>query len=593
MESAKYNLARESAGFGIDPSTLIYLFDLMVAIELVMTTAAGLAKEHVTKWIKLLRLSVPAICAALGDHITPANLRVQDLIDSRAKIKESLRKAHSSTEATRHSNHLRLLLAYARGMGIKHKLFDVEQDWEQIPFFGKDRAAQMVITSLIDNLVRPWETTQEHLNDWYVERRNEHYSIASTNQAIAYLKMRIRETEGWETLFPLLDPRSEQLDPCRMALKKMNLTLRAEVEEALSSLAEEIAPGITRIGERTRQNFLMLFEILCGFADLVPHVGTIEHLSDCLNRSVITAHFRWLHYTGRANQTTIKARIYILHAFLTQYPPFASQDWSWMCSKRLSNPQGDVAGTLVAEFPEEPESKIDARRQARAFNFNYTAVADLLVKMQERGESEFGRSELEIGWMLHDESLMQWLEGYPLPPRCMYECRIKGTRPNLFKASECPDLVPESLKRTKIPHLVSDDMWVLFIEADQVPNRKPIICPLPDQLVPGLVRFLEYRQQLIKGEDPGTLWLNRDGGALKATTFCKLVRNISESYLHYPIPPGAFRYIAAYRFLSWKPDDYKTLASLLSISEHSAKMRYDPKYRQEHRSKPHPAGYAA
>jgi hypothetical protein len=248
---------------------------------------------------------------------------------------------------------------------------------------------------------------------------------------------------------------------------------------------------------------------------------------------------------------------------------------------------------LLAEFPEEPESEIDLRRQTRAFNFNYTAVADMLVEMQERRESDRSRSDVETGWMLHDENLMQWLGGYPLPPRCMFECRINGTRPNLFRASEYPHLVPESLKRTKIPHPVSDDMWVLLFDAQGVPNRNPIVGPLPDQLVPGLLRFLKYRPLLINGEDPGTLWLNHDGGTLNATTFCKLVRNISESYLLQPVPPSAFRYIAAYRFLSWKPDDYKTLASLLCLSEHSVKMRYDPKYRREHRSKPFGAGHAA
>lgn len=587
MESAKYELARKSAEFGIDPSAVIYVSDLRVAIELVMTEAVGPAKEHVKKWIKLLRQSVPVICAALGNQIKPETLLVQDLIERRAEIRESLRKKHSSDEATRHSNHLRLLLAYARGLGIKHKLFDVEQDWEQIAFFGKDRAAQMVITSLIDNLVRPRETTPEHLDNWYVERREHHYSIPSTNQAIAYLKMRIHETEDWDTLFPLLDPSSKQLDSCRLAMKHMDPALQAEVEDALSFLAEETAPGATRRGERSRQEFLMLLEILCGFANWLPHVGAIEHLSDFLNRSVITAYARWLNYTKRGNQTTIKVRIYSLHAFLTEYPSFEKQDWSWMCSKAKPGQQEVEECTLVAEFPVEPESEIVARRKARAFDFNYSAAADLLVKMQERRESDRSRDELEIGWMLHDESIMQFLEGYPLPPRCMFECRIGGDNPNLFRASELPDLVPDSLKLTKNPYLISDDMWVLLFDAEEVPYRSPIVGPLPDKLVPGLVRFLEYRKKLIQGEDPGTLWFNRDGGSLNATTFCKLVRNICESYLKHKIPPSAFQDIAAYRVLADDPEDYSTLASLRCRSEHSVKMRFDRKYRNAHKRKPY------
>jgi hypothetical protein len=593
MESAKYKLARQSAGYGIDPTALVYLADLMMAIELVMTKAAGLAKANVSKWLKLLRLSVTAICASLGDCVTPENLLIQDLIDSRAEIRDKLRKTHTSGEATHHGNHLRLLFAFARGMGVKHELFGVEQEWEQLPFFGKDRAAQMVIIYLIDRLIHPKEVTEQNFKDFRAARR-EDYSIPATNQAIAYLKMRIRELVEPKAEFLLLDLSSAQEGSCRLALKNMDLTLRTEVEAAMAWLAEEVAPGIIRMSESTRQHFLMLLEILCGFANWLPRVGTITSLSDCLNRPIITVYARWLHYTKRANQISIKTRIYSLHAFLAKYPPFADQDWSWISSTRSFPGQQTVAApTLVAEFPKEPESAIVARRRDRAFDYDYDTIDHLPELMQKRRESDSSRSKVEIGRMLHDECLMGWLGYYPLPPRCMYECRINGDNPNLFRASDYPHLVPDSIARTKHLHLVSDDMWVLRFAAEEVPNREPIDGPLPDQLVPALIRYRQYRSLLIHGEDPGTLFLNRDGGALRASTFSKLVGNISESYLGKRIPPSAFRDIAAYKYLSWKPGDYYTLASLLCQSEHNVRMRYDLKYRREHSSKPHCAGHAA
>ena len=258
-----------------------------------------------------------------------------------------------------------------------------------------------------------------------------------------------------------------------------------------------------------------------------------------------------------------------------------------MCSRRRLDPRPDEPCTLVAEFSEEPESEIKARRKDRAFDYNYTAAADLLVDMKERRESDRSRSQLEIDWMLHDECLMQFLEGYPLPPRCMFECRINGDNPNLFRAKVYPHLMPDSLANTKNPYLLSDDMWVLRFNAEDIPYHNPIIGPLPDQLVPGLVRFLESRERLVVRGDPGTLWLNRDGGSLNATTFCKLVRNICESYLKHRIPPSAFQDIAAYRLLADNPEDYSTLASLRCRSEHSVKMRFDRKYRNAHRRKPY------
>lgn len=580
MESAKFKLARQSAGYGIDPTALIYLFDLIVAIELVMTTAAGLAKEHVTKWIKLLRLSVPAICGALGEEVAPENLLIQDLVDHRMEITGKLSETYAAGEATHHGNHLRLLFAYARGMGVKHKLFEVQQAWEQLPFFGKDRSAQMVIMFLIDNMIHTEDVTEQHLEQFYAKRREDHYSIPATNNAIANLKLRIGETPELKAMFPLLKLGSELQGPFRLALKNMDIALKAEVEVAIGWLGEEAAPGVIRASECTRRGFLMILEILCGFANWLPHVGMIERLSDYLNRPTITVYARFVHCTKKLSPGSIRLRISSLHAFLTSYPPFATQDWSWISA-------------LAAEFPDEAESAIEARRQDRAFDYNYYAIDRLPKMMQERRESKNSRSEMEIGWMLHDEFLMQWLKAYPLPPRCMYECRINGDNPNLFDASKHPNLVPKSLRRTKNPYLLSEDMRVLRFAAEEVPNREAIEGPLIDELLPGLVRFLDYRPKLIQGKDPGTLFLNRDGGALNATTFCKLVRNITESYLQHPIPPSAFQDIAAYKHLAENPGDYSTLMSLFCLSEHSVRMRYDPQYRLAHRSRPHRAGDAA
>jgi hypothetical protein len=66
----------------------------------------------------------------------------------------------------------------------------------------------------------------------------------------------------------------------------------------------------------------------------------------------------------------------------------------------------------------------------------------------------------------------------------------------------------------------------------------------------------------------------------------KLVGNISERYLGKRIAPSAFKDIAAYRHLDRRPKDYSTLASLQNKSVHGVRMRYDRKYRLEHRPKP-------
>src|SRR5208282_1433950 len=99
--------------------------------------------------------------------------------------------------------------------------------WERLPFYAQDRAAQMVITFLIDCMIHPKEVTKQHFIDFRAARR-EDYSIPATNQGIAYLKMRIRELVEPTAEFPLLDLSSAQDGPCSLPLKNMDLSLKSE-----------------------------------------------------------------------------------------------------------------------------------------------------------------------------------------------------------------------------------------------------------------------------------------------------------------------------------------------------------------------------
>jgi hypothetical protein len=580
MSSHKFELARQSASCGIDASTLINLSDLVEATKHVISSAPGLKRRQVNQCLNLLRKSVSAICGALGEGTTQATLLIQDLIDRSAEINERLNEIHLPRESARHSNHLRLLLAFARGMGFSHGLFAVEKEWEELPFLGTDNIAQLLINDLMRKKVRPEDVTHKHLADWRNERREKGYSIAQAGQAISNLKLRIRNA-GLGTRFSKLDTSSARQEPHRLAIKNMSTPLRLEVGDFLGWFAKQDAAGIIRMCKYTRENNTIRLEKLCGFAPrVVPDLGEVKSLQQILNREVITAYARWLINTEKANRESIKTLLYGLHSLLNKHPSFADQDWSWI-------PE------LLSEFPQEPESVIEARRQERAFDYDYGAISSLPEAMQKRRESCTIFSEVEIGRMLHDELLMQWLAAYPLQPRCMYECRLNGDHPNLFGGTGKIHLLAEHVKGAASPYLRGDEPWFLRFAAEEVPNRCAIEAPLLLQLITPLKRYLQYRPLLIPESDPGTLFLNREGGKLTRTTFCLLVGDVTERYLGRRIPPSAFRDISAYKWLANRPSDYATLASIRCASMHSVRMRFDPDYRREQTSRSRRGGTAA
>lgn len=131
------------------------------------------------------------------------------------------------------------------------------------------------------------------------------------------------------------------------------------------------------------------------------------------------------------------------------------------------------------------------------------------------------------------------------------------------------------------------EKWSFRFRAEEVPRRRPVSGPMPDILLPTLSLYMRSRPKLIKGNDPGTLFLNRNGGELSSLRLLLLVSDITERYVGKRISPAAFRTIFSYYWLSRKhrTDRYVTLASILWESVHGTRFRYDAKYRAAYKAR--------
>jgi len=403
---------------------------------------------------------------------------------------------------------------------------------------------------------------------------NRECSFAAISQSISQLKYRIRQASLQES-FPKLDVNSARPAPYRVAMKSMNPLVRIKLEGILEWLAKQDASEVLRMSESTRVAFAERVENLYGFAANQLGLQQIADLSVIFNRDVITAFSRWQFHTGKSKQGTISVILHSFHSVLKAHPLFENQDWSWILD-------------LINEFPQEPESIVNARRDERAFDYDYDTLAAIPQMIRERREAAKGISDEALGWMIHDELLILWLVTYPWPPRCMSECRILGEHPNLMEGSDRIHLQPSNRKNTDIADLVCSDELFFSFGAEEVPKRRAVRGPVPQKLVPLLKQYLECRQLLTQRKGPNTLFLNRCGEELVSSTFRLLVCDITERYVGKRILPSAFREIFSYNWLNKKPGDYATLASIRWESVHGVRFHFDPQYRMLVKSKTRP-----
>jgi site-specific recombinase XerD len=75
--------------------------------------------------------------------------------------------------------------------------------------------------------------------------------------------------------------------------------------------------------------------------------------------------------------------------------------------------------------------------------------------------------------------------------------------------------------------------------------------------------LLDYRDELVVGTDPGTLFLNENGQPLATGRLNNIVSEQTLRHGGRVVTPHLFRDILAYAWLEKKPEDYLTVSKLL------------------------------
>jgi hypothetical protein len=287
-----------------------------------------------------------------------------------------------------------------------------------------DHGAKRVIDALKLGKVYPHEVTDEHLEQWQRETLARGIGPGHVKRSVSQLKYRIRQA-GLEAQFPNLNLVPTRPEQYRVAIKDMHPGAAKELEDIVQWLAEQDEADLMRMSKVSRLAFVRYVETLYGYAFNFHRVHNITNLRQLFTREVITAFGRWMYLERSWKSHSISVLLRGIRSVLKVHPSYSTKDWNWILD-------------FVKEFPEEPESTVEHRRQKRAFNYDYATLSTIPKNIRALRSTAKGLSETEKGWMIHDELLMLWLLTYPWPPRCLRECRIVGDHANLIAG--CPRL---------------------------------------------------------------------------------------------------------------------------------------------------------
>ena len=165
-----------------------------------------------------------------------------------------------------------------------------------------------------------------------------------------------------------------------------------------------------------------------------------------------------------------------------------------------------------------------------------------LIRAQRPKVAKKGAKKFAL--LVQEELMMRWLPVLPWRQRNIRECRIVGPNPNLFKGP-VPEITTIDMpawaveERKKNPKA---EFWQFHFEEEETKTGCIVDALLPRQLIGPLEEYLStYRTHLLRGVDPGTLFLNHKGEPMTLKQVTELVAKNTLRYGGRRVTPHPFR----------------------------------------------------
>jgi integrase len=288
-----------------------------------------------------------------------------------------------------------------------------------------------------------------------------------------------------------------------------------------------------------------------GYAVNVAGETGICSLPDLAQRHIVGGFIQWCITEREVKGQTLQRNLRLLDGVLRQFPRYKDRDFSWF-------------KPLLDGIPVESDAVLQKRRAERVLEYAVLEKIPEMIRVDRPKAAKKGLHKLAL--LGRDELMIRWLCGLAWRQRNLRECRIGGPKPNLFKgpvpAITTIDLPPWAVEARK--ENPNAEFWQFHFSEDETKTGCTVDALVPRQLVEPLEEYLNTdRPGLLRGNDPGTLFLNQDGKPMSLNQVTKVVSTNTLRYGGRRVTPHKFRDSVAMAWLKEQPQNHLRLSKLL------------------------------
>jgi Phage integrase family len=505
-------------------------------------------------------------------------IRIELLPYVRADFASDLHKRHYRPASVRsYANYASILEKMAKKLGFTPEPMGFVASWENVlEHMPTGRKCHDIASYAISQEKKPLDFSDEDLKRWFEVRLAAGRGRTSLMVQKAFFRRQVFQ-RGLSAHFPLLSP--PKSPNYAVPFQDLPEPMKSELDSLWRWKTEPISVGRPKNARVRLISAQYLRSFICQIAGYVLKITgeKATSLRELLTKERITNFLVWCINERKVTSGPLSTKIGMLWAAVREFPLLSNHDLSWL-------------PTLTSLLPKDSETARDEAKNRKWVQYDTLCLVP--EKIRAEATQKFARqastSARSIALAVRDELLMLWLVILPWRQRNLRECKIRSRDQggNIFKEEippfstvAKPKWVEEALQKN--PH---DKFWQFYFREDETKTDHVVHCLAPKQLIPLLEEYLgQHRPALIKGSDPGFLFLNSEGRQLKANRMDDLVESLALRHAGRCVNPHLFRDIFAKTWLDEHPEDYLTVSKILWHRNIQTTLRiYGRKFDESH-----------
>lgn len=489
--------------------------------------------------------------ARLGDYLNaaPDDISIHSVYQTRQGFRPFLegRKFQENSIRT-YVNQVRLILKCATDAGWEPDNH-ISAEWSRVITLAGSMKCAAIARELAGIRTNPTQVTLEDVDKWVVQAAKTRGYLGIQKKAHRFWRV-LREC-GYAHELP---KRIVQEKNYGVSVDNFPAELRAEVTELLQWKQMDYAwdrPKGARHRPVTSKRLLNVLSTLYGFHVNIRRQPEQTSLSNLVCADIVGGFCEWCINVRKVSGRALQQNIRLLASAMRQHKKYKSLDMSWLKQ-------------MIDNIPLEDSGVLRERKAAKYLDHAVLRAIPAQIRAGRTAAQKLGNKHIAV--LVRNELIISWFTVLPWRQRNLRDCRIGGSRPNLFKAPlpsvtnmDIPGWAEE--QRKKDPNTM---FWQFRFSSEETKTKGPVRSLMPRQLIPLLEEFLsEFRAQLLGDNVTETLLLNERGKPMSMSQITAVVGGETLRHGGRRVTPHLFRDSLAFAWLKDNPKDYLTLSKML------------------------------